>query len=561
MTQLSAIRALLTGLTVSLGMLVSDASGQLIAPSMWETSFNPSASATQSSWIVYAMSDGGCLSINSQSGGPLSLQRIDENGQVMWNRDTTVTQTSSVFTAVDPEGHGAILASSGAGLRIVRFNSDGIEILDRTYVSTDPNGRLSPESIGLAPNGDLVVTSWDVPPLANIVIFRLDPQGDERWRYETPGQTYQVKSTPNGATYIATRNSLVGPRLALCVDPAGNEAWRTLMPTANLWALMDVNSLGEMAVTYRESPSNDLHTIKFNSAGQVVYDHEHPSVITGNIVRGVAISEQGVVSVVTASPYQLHSFDPTGSLLWTWSYPPPFPQTAWIGYPSAYDTSGNLIVIENRPDPTVNDSLRGIDSNGQTAWTAPVGHPDGPGLNRSLQSVAINDRGHLFYQSSRSGSLGSLPDAPVLTGKVVLFSDVGVPFCDPAPANSTGSPGVLTVLGEADASADNAALYLADLPGNTFALALNSRARGFIPMLAGGQGNLCLDGAIGRYNSRIILTNAAGTGSLQLHPSGTPTPSGQVAIMAGEIWNFQTWYRDSNPSATSNLTNAVAVTF
>jgi hypothetical protein len=40
-----------------------------------------------------------------------------------------------------------------------------------------------------------------------------------------------------------------------------------------------------------------------------------------------------------------------------------------------------------------------------------------------------------------------------------------------------------------------------------------------------------------------------------------PTPTGFAPALPGETWNFQAWYRDSNPEPTSNFTGAVGVTF
>lgn len=53
-------------------------------------------------------------------------------------------------------------------------------------------------------------------------------------------------------------------------------------------------------------------------------------------------------------------------------------------------------------------------------------------------------------------------------------------------------------------------------------------------------------GGIGRYNAsgQVLNTGSAGTFSLVLDLASTPTPTGAVAIMAGDTWNFQCWYRD-----------------
>ena len=34
-----------------------------------------------------------------------------------------------------------------------------------------------------------------------------------------------------------------------------------------------------------------------------------------------------------------------------------------------------------------------------------------------------------------------------------------------------------------------------------------------------------------------------------------------VAIQPGDTWNFTAWYRDQNPTPTSNFTDAVQVPF
>jgi hypothetical protein len=48
--------------------------------------------------------------------------------------------------------------------------------------------------------------------------------------------------------------------------------------------------------------------------------------------------------------------------------------------------------------------------------------------------------------------------------------------------------------------------------------------------------------------------------SMTVDLSDLPTNPPQ-AVAAGQTWNFQCWYRDSNPGPTSNFTDAVSVTF
>jgi hypothetical protein len=44
-------------------------------------------------------------------------------------------------------------------------------------------------------------------------------------------------------------------------------------------------------------------------------------------------------------------------------------------------------------------------------------------------------------------------------------------------------------------------------------------------------------------------------------PLALPQPTGAVSAQVGETWNFQAWYRDSNPVNTSDFTDAIGVEF
>ncbi|MEM8709622.1 MAG: hypothetical protein AAGG01_01605, partial [Planctomycetota bacterium] len=86
---------------------------------------------------------------------------------------------------------------------------------------------------------------------------------------------------------------------------------------------------------------------------------------------------------------------------------------------------------------------------------------------------------------------------------------------------------------------------------------------GFSSMPGGSQGNLCLSGSIGRFDGpgQIQATKALGRAVLQLDLDSHPTPSGPVAVQAGETWSYQCWFRDSTAGApTSNFSDGVTVT-
>lgn len=68
-----------------------------------------------------------------------------------------------------------------------------------------------------------------------------------------------------------------------------------------------------------------------------------------------------------------------------------------------------------------------------------------------------------------------------------------------------------------------------------------------------------MGGTIGRFAQQVQSSGAAG--SMAIAVDVTNLPAGLGAIQPGETWNFQCWFRDANPGATSNFTQGVAVDF
>ena len=101
-------------------------------------------------------------------------------------------------------------------------------------------------------------------------------------------------------------------------------------------------------------------------------------------------------------------------------------------------------------------------------------------------------------------------------------------------------------------------LSAAGLPPGAFGFFVASPARGYFPGFGGSQGTLCLDLPIFRWSKRVVQADPNGAGALTTDLTDLPW---LAAPEAGETWNFQYWTRDSNPTPTSNLSSAVAVTF
>ena len=61
----------------------------------------------------------------------------------------------------------------------------------------------------------------------------------------------------------------------------------------------------------------------------------------------------------------------------------------------------------------------------------------------------------------------------------------------------------------------------------------------------------------------VLNSGGTGTASLTLDLANVPTNLGRTAVVAGETWYWQAWYRDvdGGGAPTSNLSSAVGVTF
>jgi len=162
-----------------------------------------------------------------------------------------------------------------------------------------------------------------------------------------------------------------------------------------------------------------------------------------------------------------------------------------------------------------------------------------------------------------------LVNDPTVGGAGVFFDDlsvqyqggreVGQRYCDPAAANSTGLPALVSAFGAAIAAgAQPLRLLGRQLPPRAPAVLLVSRGDDLVPGASGDQGTLCLGSPPGSHT--LSRADAAGLVSIEVDPEALPLGGGWK-IRPGETWNFQWLYRDRNPVGTTNLTDAVAMTF
>ena len=151
---------------------------------------------------------------------------------------------------------------------------------------------------------------------------------------------------------------------------------------------------------------------------------------------------------------------------------------------------------------------------------------------------------------------------------LVLFMEqsplAGSKFCGPNALNSTALSAEILATGS-DVAADNdLTLQVENLPNNSTGFFIISGDQFTVANPGGSVGDICIASFIlGRYTDSILDTGMTNSVSLALDLSQTPIqPGGSFAITAGQTWNWQYWYRDTDMgSPVSNFSDALSVTF
>lgn len=133
-------------------------------------------------------------------------------------------------------------------------------------------------------------------------------------------------------------------------------------------------------------------------------------------------------------------------------------------------------------------------------------------------------------------------------------------YCTQTVPNSTGAFAALDAFGSPVAANQTLTLEGSGLPAFQFALLVASQTQDRIPTPGFAQGDLCLGGTIGRFLNEITSANSGGTLLIDVPMGSMPSPL-PSAVLAGDTWNFQLWFRDANPGPTANFTDGIQITF
>ncbi|MEM8710729.1 MAG: hypothetical protein AAGG01_07230 [Planctomycetota bacterium] len=159
-----------------------------------------------------------------------------------------------------------------------------------------------------------------------------------------------------------------------------------------------------------------------------------------------------------------------------------------------------------------------------------------------------------------TASLDSLDLDGTLTGQLAASADAAGradAYCA-SNVNSSGFAGELALQGSTSVMAEDLSLVATSLPTQSLGYMLMSRDADLVPLFGGSQGNLCLGGTLYRFS---LSVQSSGTlGEVTFTPDFAALPGGQQ-FAAADSWNFQYWFRDANPTPTSNTTGALRVLF
>lgn len=183
-------------------------------------------------------------------------------------------------------------------------------------------------------------------------------------------------------------------------------------------------------------------------------------------------------------------------------------------------------------------------------------HPTGAAFSQGFPGLPI------------AGPLGTFTNGFVHGPSNESFQTI----CDPAAPHSGGQYAKITATGNTSTTFPVTHLECIQGPPLQFGYFLVS-ATYVAPGIPVGSGFLCLGNPIGRYNlvgtirnslgrfdNAGVLQNLVGTSSVGSGydvPAVLPNPPGG-AIVSGQMWYFQCWFRDG---ATSNFSTTVGVSF
>lgn len=503
---------------------------------------------------------------NSTSTAAWFVDKVDRDGQVVWSRDSgiTIDETIKITDAVsDGEGgvvfvgtHSYRLSPFSDDIFIQRLDQDGNTVWESgigdSVAETASSDAVQQRAASIAPDGagGYWVGGKSVGTTAGYIasLFKFDSVGQLVASYAFP-----VSLSSLGLDFLDLEPDGAGG--VFCLVPQGFQT------PATRQSILHLGPLGEL-IWHREltgpffSANAPFESLVLTSDGGLVAS-------AGAGTRGPLVNDLSFGTTAEDKSLFVKVAQSDGSIVLTNSIT--FDTRSFVTEMASTSDGGVFVtglLSPNAQGPSIDAFFARLDSACQPVWVQNFRAADA-GLTGGTfveSSGAIRaDRFGFVVAGMTTPFNGSAGDSQA---HVVRYVEaVGDVYCDPAVANSTGFPARLLAEGSIIASDNELVISAAGLPSSAACLLFNSPTQAFFPGLAGGQGTLCMGGPFGRYINSAQVSNAVGRATYPLNLKLTPTPTGVVQTVAGDVWNFQVWYRDANPGTTSNLTDAVSITF
>lgn len=177
-----------------------------------------------------------------------------------------------------------------------------------------------------------------------------------------------------------------------------------------------------------------------------------------------------------------------------------------------------------------------------------------------LELIDIPDEGSYGFALDATHGRVLMPASTAGDGlRWIRFGGSWRSTCTPAVPNSTGRPASLGVSATLLAGDQPVLLEAHDLPPNSSGLFLIADQSGYTqPPFS--QGVLCLGGTLASFPHSAGRAGTSGVLHFEFDPRALPF-GGVQAAQPGDIWYVQAWYRDVNPTPTTNLTDAAELEF
>lgn len=425
----------------------------------------------------------------------------------------------------------------------------------------------------------------------DVWLANYDGAGNERWSREYPTPTYDFVHgvAPDGAGGVFmggyTHSGLSTSEEAWIAryDSLGNVMWSRQLGSNLEDRIHDVASDGvggayvcgetRGALGAGQAGYYDAWIARYDGAGN---QHWLRQLGTLSADRAFSVASDGADGSFVG-----------GTTEWSLGGPYMGAGDAWL---ARYDGAGNQLWLrqigtDRYDDLTVmGDGRGGVIAVGHTTGNLAAPHAggldvwlawfDGAGLLESTEQFGTSGlefvsaagpdgTGGVLLCGSTTGNLAQ-PNAGLHDIWLARYDvALATATCLPAVINSSGVPASLRATGSSLTVANALTLVAEQLPLGSFSYFLASNVLGPPVQPAGSQGDLCLGGALCRFDGsgQVQLAGPSGTVQLAIDSTALPHPAGSVAVQAGETWSFQAWYRDRSPARTSNLTNAVSVSF